>query len=126
MPRRAEGQRGFTLLEVLVAFLIGSLATAALIEGVSRGVASARIAAETQEATSRARSRLALLELEALQPLQQSGEEAGGFRWQARVEPVAAAGGQALYEIRVVVAWPDGRRGMRQVQLVTRRLGAAR
>ena len=71
--------RGFTLLEVLVAFVIAAISVAALLQGAGAGLASARIAAHYGEALSLARSRLALLSAAAPVQGEQSGALPGGF-----------------------------------------------
>lgn len=124
--------RGFTLLEVMVAFVIAAMATGALLQGVGGGLLSTRVAAHTQEAVARARSRLAALNAAMPQPGEQRGDDGGGFTWQSRVTPVAATGkpppGQerakraALYTLMVSVGWTmDG--GAREVVLQTQRVG---
>lgn len=126
--------RGFTLLEVMVAFIIAALALAALTQGAAGGLRSTRIAAHEQEAISRARSRLALLDI-ALRPGEQRGDDGGGFLWRVQVSPIAEGGpprptdppraGRAiLYQVLVSISWRlDG--GERSVTLATERLGLA-
>ena len=125
------GSAGFTLLEVLVAFIIAALAVGALLEGAAGGLRNARVAAHTQEAVARAQSRLAAVSA-ALQAGEQSGDDGGGFLWRASVVPGAAvvvprqqgAERTVLYAVTVVVSWRlDG--GSRQVVLGTQRLGLA-
>lgn len=128
---------GFTLLEVLVAFIIAALALAALLQGAAGGLQNARVAAHTQEAVARAQSRLATLSA-TLQPGELSGDDGGGFLWRTVVQPGPAVvvprpatqlGQQAvdrtvLYAVAVAVSWrSDG--GQRQVVLETQRLGLA-
>ncbi len=127
-------ERGFTLLEVMVAFIIAALALGALTQGASAGLQSARVAAHYQEALSRARSRMAALET-SLQPGEQRGDDGGGFTWRVLVQPRATAGaprpndpprpGRAvLCAVLVEIAWRmDG--GSRTVSLTSQRLGAA-
>ena len=84
--RRREG--GFTLLEVLVAFAIAAAALTALTQGALGGLHSVRVSGHVQEATSRARSRLATLGRGVpLAPGEQEGDDGGGFRWRQRVAP---------------------------------------
>ena len=127
--RRAEG--GFTLLEVLIAFLIAALALSVLFQGAVQSRAAVGIAARYGEALSRARSHLAALD--AAGPPRagdQQGDDGGGYRFRARTAPLetgaARPGGAApmLFSVAVSVSWEtDGR--TRTVQLDTRRLGAA-
>lgn len=126
--------RGFTLLEVMVAFIIAALALAALTQGAAGGLQSARVAAHTQEALSRAKSRLAVLDV-ALRPGEQQGDDGGGFAWRMLVMPVATAaaaregdppriGRAVLYRATATISWTmDG--GSRSVALTTTRLGVA-
>ncbi len=133
-PRVAESAgSGFTLLEVLVAFVIAALALGVLFHGAIEGLAAVRLADRSAEALSRARSHLASvghgvpLRTEALQ-----GEDGGGFTWSLRLRPLGAApmlqgGGDAqhpahetLFEVRVTESW-DGPQGRRGTTLVTRR-----
>ncbi len=121
-------ERGFTLLEVLVAFIIASLALAAVTEAALHGTDATRVGLHMQEAISRARSRLAAVAVDP-HPGTQGGDDGGGFAWHSETTPVAtgvAREGETarpvLYRIRVDVAWPmDG--GRRHVRLDTLRLG---
>ena len=129
---------GFTLLEVLVAFIIAALAVAALLQGAAGGLQGTRVAAHYQEAVARAQSRLAALSA-GLQAGNQGasdagGDDGGGFLWRASVQagPAVAVphpGTQGidrvvLYAVTVSVSWRmDG--GARQVTLSTQRLGVA-
>ena len=134
--RRGE-TNGFTLLEVLIAFIIAALAVTALLQGAAAGLQNARVAAHTQEASARAQSRLAALSAR-LQPGEQSGDDGGGFLWRTVVQPGLAVtvprpatrlGPQGvdrtvLYAVTVAVSWSsDG--SPRQVVLQTQRLGIA-
>jgi general secretion pathway protein I len=122
---------GFTLLEVLVAFIIAALALGVLFEGSIGGLKSARVATHYEEALSRAQSHLAaLLAQSGFHAGRQSGDDGGGFRWQTQVAPLAVAAvagpGQktrpVLYALRVTISWRmDG--GKRSVTLRSERLG---
>jgi len=128
-------EEGFTLLEVLVAFIIAALALGALTQGAAGGLQSARVSGHYQEALSRARSRLATLDA-APTPGEQRGDDGGGYAWQVDVTPVATAarpregvdpprpGRAMLLAVTVRISWRmDG--GEREVALATERLGSA-
>lgn len=116
-PRAGEG--GFTLLEVLVAFVILALASGLLYRGAFGGAAASATAARYQEAVVRAQSRLASLgTLTALQSEDLSGDDGGGFHWHVTILREGAAGGLGLYAVRVVERFGD-----RMVVLETKRLG---
>ena len=127
-------EAGFSLLEVLVAFVIAALALGALTQGAAGGLQSARLSGHYEEAVSRARSRLA-----ALGPAPASGEasgdDGGGFLWRTTVTPIATSTAPApqpgtdagkawriaLLGVAVRVTWRlDG--GERAVLLTTERL----
>ena len=118
-------ERGFTLLEVLVAAAIAGLALAVLFQGAAGSVRSARVADHVQEAVSRARSRLAVLERGPVPQLgDQSGDDGGGFGWRSKVTQIGLGGGAVLYDLAVAVSWTaDG--GTREIALHGRRVAAA-
>ena len=122
---RAEREAGFTLLEALVAFAILALALAALLQGTITGLRASQRASRTEEALARARSRLAALEAAPVVPMDQRGDDGGGFAWRLRVVPEASSGGVTLYAVTVAVGWRDGGTP-REVRLETQRLGPAR
>ncbi len=129
-------EAGFTLLEVLVAFIIAALALTALTQGAAIGLRSVQVSGHVQEAVSRAKSRLAAIGHGVpLQPGEQEGDDGGGFRWRLRVAPATtdraapSSTGRAeprpvLYDLAMTIEWRmDG--GVRQVALSTQRLGVA-
>ena len=133
-----EPQRGFMLLEVLVAFVIAALALGAMIEASLGGLRAAATASRYQEALSLARSRLAAAGAGSLTGRQQSGDDGNGFHWVVLIRPlgtVALPRGPAtnpalksepqatLYSITVTETW-QGNDHERQVRLDSARLGA--
>lgn len=132
--RRAEG---FTLIEVLVAFVVAALALAVLYTGGIEGLVGTRTATSRDEAVARATSRLeALCHGARLTPGVQSGDDGSGFRWYSRVQVAEAtmlgrAGPDVaqpplrltLFNVGVTVSWPGGRQP-HEVSLATRCLTA--
>lgn len=115
------GDRGFTLLEVLVAFVIAALALGALMQGAATGLRSVRVSGHVQEALSRARSHLAAAALAPI-PGDRRGDDGGGYAWRVNVASAAASVRAVLYAVTVTVSWRmDG--GEREVVLRTQRLG---
>jgi len=145
-PEAIRRERGFTLLEVLVAFAIAALALSVLFHGALAGLRSAGVAGRYEEALSRARSHLAALgwNLAATDlqgddgaPSRESDAHRGSsYHWHVRVSPLAATvrgggvvGGApavriTLYAVSVAVSWQeDGRQ--RVVELDSERLNTA-
>lgn len=137
-----RARTGFTLLEVLIAFIIAALALGVMFGAILGGMRAAVDAGRVEEALSLARSRLALASFAvgsgAAAAGEQRGEEGRGFRWTTAVVPVADVASRAgvemvgvvnnrtrpraeLYAITVTVAWPGEARA-HEVRLATARL----
>jgi general secretion pathway protein I len=120
---RTTRERGFTLLEVLVALAILSLAVVAVIQGFAQNLRLLKLSGDHQRAILLADQKVR----EVLSPEEQRehGAEAG-FDWERvirRVEaPELALPGSPprwkVFEIAVRVTW-DGRRQVEQVTLRT-------
>jgi general secretion pathway protein I len=129
-------ERGFTLLEVLVAFAIAALALALLFRVASGGLVSVETSGRYEEAVSRARSHLAAIGRDAaLVAGDSEGDDGGGYRWHLTVTPVA--GGQSrisgsisgppppvLYAVVVSISWRDAGKN-RAFALRSERMGLA-
>jgi general secretion pathway protein I len=112
---------GFTLLEILVAFAIAAIALTALTAAVAGSLRSSRVASVTEQAISRAQSRL---DAASLAPLgERSGDDGGGFRWREIVRQVGRSGTAALYDITVEITWTVD--GPHRLALHSFRLAAA-
>ena len=120
-----QDERGFTLLEVLVAFVIAALALGVLFRGTLGGLRTAQVASRYEEAVTRAQSHLAALTAGGLTPGDRQGEDGNGFHWRVRIAPVGLTdtGSSALYAVNVSVSWMDGSR--RSVELDSERIGLA-
>jgi general secretion pathway protein I len=131
---RAEA--GFTLLEVLVAFIITALAFAVLFRGVASGMQAVSAGGQYSQALSRAQSHLAVVgHGMAIAPTNQHGDDGSGFQWRLSISPIATADAVrepadergpsprfTLYAIEVTESWTSGS-GERSVRLLTERIG---
>jgi len=129
MPR---ADRGFTLLEVIVALAIAAIALVVLLRAAGGGMLSVRAAGHIEEAVSRARSHLALLARDAV-PAEgvTEGDDGAGFHWRLSVHRVAVATVDeaqsvpgmslpSLYSEEIEISWKDAGRP-RRVILATER-----
>lgn len=111
-------QSGFTILEVLVAFLVAALLLAVILSGFSTGLSSLARADRMSQAALVAQSRIA--ELGVIEPLQEGSvagrdDQHSDYRWQINVQPFAwdyadatAQQDSTLYKVDVEVFWPAG------------------
>ena len=135
----APAQAGFTLLEVLIAFVIAALALGVMFDAVLGGLRATRTASDYQEAISLAKSHLAAVRESGLAGRELQGDDGHGFTWKLRIAPAgtvtlprnpeldpadAPVLQATLYSVSVTVLWKsDG--GERQVRLESARVGAA-
>jgi general secretion pathway protein I len=119
LPRRRN--RGYTLIEVLVAFVIMALALTVLLRIFSGGVRNVAVSSDYAQAVLIAESRLATAGIDdTLAPGETDGIENARFRWSRVVtdyEPAfdyrSAVKGLRAYRIEVSVTWPNGDRERR-------------
>lgn len=120
-------QRGFSLLEVLVAFSILALSLGVLLRIFSGAIANADTARDRERALVIAQSLLASASAEAPQTIgKRSGVYPDGFEWHIDVRPAGeeAVGRRIaspvveLWEIRVSVAWTNGLRHDKQTLML--------
>lgn len=128
-------ERGFTLLEVLIALAITAVAVAVLLDGTLGGLHSADVAGHYQEALARARSHLAGLG-SSLAAGDTQGDDGGSYHWHLRLAPLASAAigsdvvtgipatRATLYSVAIAISWREGDR-TRIVQLDTKRVSTA-
>lgn len=130
---------GFSLLEVLVAFVILALVGTALFQLFGGALNNASLADDYSRAVLLAESQLANAAVEGL-PLRegsnQGNTEDGKYSWTTRIEPYIAPGttadqerlGQSsavrLWRISVTVSWPGALGNQRSLSLATVRLAS--
>lgn len=129
MARGRRADRGFTLIEVVVAFVVLALSLGALFEIFATGLRSAGAAGDYAVAAMVAESRLDALDVETpLEAGEYGGPLDGGFRWraEARPYPLDETPGvpYPLVEVVLTVSWHDGGRE-RSVTVTTLRPAAA-
>ena len=124
-------QRGFSLLEVLVAFTILALSLGVLMQVFSQALSAATLSGSYGRATALAEAGMDLVGIDIpLEPGQRSGETEDGLHWRVQVTEVPMADllpGEAplpIYLVSSEVSW-DSVRGARRVSLATLRLGDA-
>lgn len=128
-PPRRRGPRGFTLLEVLVAFMILAVALAALMQSFSAGLRSSSTADTYSQAAMLAKSKLAEFSVpDTLEEGEYSGTFDNGFEWRAVVAPYRDDTFKEddnrrllAYSVTVTVDWDDAAEGQ-AVTLETLRL----
>ena len=114
---RRRQQSGFTLLEVLVAFIVFVLIFGAVLEALGMAMRNTRRSAEVSEAALWAQSKLdAIGTVDELEEGSDSGEFNRNYRWQLDVQKqeVARTDGVSpdsfpveLYRVDLLVSWGD-------------------
>jgi prepilin-type N-terminal cleavage/methylation domain-containing protein len=132
-------ERGFTLLEVMVAALIAAAMFAVLLQTGLTGIRTVRGAGAYETAMSLVRSHLAMLGSNPAEETADLRGRDGPFDWRVEVTPEAALNPGAgivnwfqhrnearvtLYAVSVIVSWQsEGHR--RELRIDTQRLGTA-
>ena len=136
-PEAVSSDAGFTLLEVMIAFVIAAMALSMLYEGATGGLRATAMATRTEEAISLAKSHMAAIGRgEAIAQQESSGVDGDGFEWRLHVQPISTRQlalsdsdrandskptAAVLYDVRVTESWSDAGHS-RQVVLETHRL----
>ena len=118
--RRSRQQGGFTLLEVLVAFVVFVLVFGAVLEAMGLALRNTRRSAEVSEAALWAQSKLdSLGTVDELEEGSENGEFSKRYQWQLEVskyEVVRTDGLAAdsfpveLYRVDLTVSWGERNR----------------
>lgn len=131
-PRLAHGQRGFSLLEVIVAFVILVLCVSVVLRVFGGSAMAAIINADYLQAVSVAEAKMAELKIfSETGSYRDNGETDGGFRWQVNAQAFNDSSATAvpfslgddattryrLYTLEVNVAW--GTYASREIALKT-------
>ena len=127
--RYRRAKRGFTLLEVLIAFAILAVALTALMQAFSQGMRNLEVAENYATAAMLARSKMAEIGAAiSVEEGEHSGEFEDGWQWRVVVFPYRGADGAVgaledlpLYTVEVSV----GRDETPLAQLRSLRMGAA-
>ena len=125
-----SGERGFSLIEVLVSFVLLSMSLAVILQIFSTNLRAVDTVRKQTHALILAESKLAELGNEIpLTPGEESGES-GAFNWQLTVSPYIGDAEEEnesiheLYDVAMIVNWERGA-GRSEIRLKTLRLGAA-
>ncbi len=128
-----SSNRGMTLIEVLVAFVVLSITMAVILQIFSGGMRNARVSGSYSRAVFLAESRLAAAGVERpLLPGESSGQVGGNLTWRVSVSPIddGASTGQPvlpvlpvrLYQVSARVSWSEDGRD-RHIELASIKLG---
>lgn len=128
---KTNKQKGFSLLEILIAFSILALSLGILLKIFSAGVNTALVAEEYSAAAQIAESLMAKTGAETpLQTSRDSGLENDKYHWLVEVSPYVfnpenidtTAITAVVFKVKVIVSWGDDNVNDRQIELTTLKL----
>ena len=124
-------QKGFSLLEILIAFSILAISLGILLKIFSAGINTAVVAEDYTAAVQIAESLMAKTGLESpLQAGEDSGTENDKYEWQVLVTPYLFNPDNldemtittTLFKVKVIVNWDIEKTKSRQIELTTLKL----
>ena len=121
MKAQLKDQRGFTLLELMVAFAIMAMSLGLIYRAMGSSASNAGQLAARQQAVMLAESLLQTKDSVTPEGWNENGQS-GNFSWQVASQLYGVLdntpGRLKLHEISITVSWPDGTK-IRQVQTQT-------
>lgn len=126
-----NNQKGFSLLEILIAFSILAISLGILLKIFSAGINTAVVAEDYTAAVQIAESLMAKTGLESpLQAGEDSGTENDKYEWQVLVTPYLFNPDNldemtittTLFKVKVIVNWDIEKTKRRQIELTTLKL----
>jgi general secretion pathway protein I len=121
--RRRIAPRGFTLLEVMLAFVVFALSFAVVLEILAGSISGIRRAGDDTQVALFAQSTMDLVGVEIpIEEARYDGEEMDRYQWQLDIYPydpvdedayvleLAELSGVELYRVTLEVEWDAGRR----------------
>jgi general secretion pathway protein I len=111
-----NNERGFTLMEILVAMMVLTISMTVIMQLFSGGLRSARLSEDYQTALFHARAKLEnILLMGELSEGTREGEIPGGYRWQTKVTIISPDENKDTsltpFHIDLNVSWQAGRGG---------------
>ncbi len=116
-PARMKGSRGFTLIEVLVAFMVLAIALVVIMQLFSGSLKAGAVSADYFYGIFHAQEKMEeILAQETLSAGGESGAFADGYQWRSEISvtPLETVSGRELpisrYKVALVVEWEKGGR----------------
>jgi len=120
-PGRLGRQGGFTLIEVMAAFMVFALLFGVVLQILSTSVGNTRLSGEYTQAALWAQSKLDVLGLEQMiEPGVRQGSFDDNYDWTMEINETQVIDERgldaqeelpiALYHVRLVISWGEGRR----------------
>lgn len=125
-----SGERGFSLIEVLVSFVLLSMALTAILQIFSTNLRAVDVVRKQTRALILAESKLAELGNEIPLTTGDQAGESGTFNWRLTVSPYIGENDRdnrsdyELYDVAMTVSWEQGA-GNSEIRLKTLRVGVA-